>query len=187
MSQPLNLDAYLARINYTGPRTPTYDTARRYPPRPYRQHSLRKLRCTPRSPHPSRPREPASQDRYRPPRRLLFRAWQVSCTPLSKPSASLPSGTPLVSSCSNRGTKACVSTCFSRLQLAVLLTSSIQASDPFPALSQFRGTALLFRGAHPPTASLARVTIGSFTSSRMANKCKVGSLTWKKSIPSISR
>jgi N-hydroxyarylamine O-acetyltransferase len=26
MSQPLNLDAYLARINYTGPRTPTYDT-----------------------------------------------------------------------------------------------------------------------------------------------------------------
>lgn len=26
MAQPLNLDAYLARINYTGPRTPTYDT-----------------------------------------------------------------------------------------------------------------------------------------------------------------
>jgi len=26
MSQRLNLDAYLARINYTGPRTPTYDT-----------------------------------------------------------------------------------------------------------------------------------------------------------------
>jgi putative ABC transport system substrate-binding protein len=46
----------------------------------------------------------------------------VSCTPLSKPSASLPSGTPLASSCSNRGTKACVSTCFSRLQLAVLPT-----------------------------------------------------------------
>ena len=26
MAQPLDLDAYLARINYTGPRTPTYDT-----------------------------------------------------------------------------------------------------------------------------------------------------------------
>jgi N-hydroxyarylamine O-acetyltransferase len=26
MAQPLNVDAYLARINYTGPRTPTYDT-----------------------------------------------------------------------------------------------------------------------------------------------------------------
>ena len=26
MAQPLNLDAYLARINYSGPRTPTYDT-----------------------------------------------------------------------------------------------------------------------------------------------------------------
>ena len=26
MAQPLNLDAYLARINYTGPRTPSYET-----------------------------------------------------------------------------------------------------------------------------------------------------------------
>ncbi len=26
MAQPLDIDAYLARINYTGPRTPTYDT-----------------------------------------------------------------------------------------------------------------------------------------------------------------
>src|SRR6266851_5167504 len=26
MAQPLDLDAYLARINYSGPRTPTYDT-----------------------------------------------------------------------------------------------------------------------------------------------------------------
>ncbi len=25
MAQSLDLDAYLARINYTGPRTPTYD------------------------------------------------------------------------------------------------------------------------------------------------------------------
>ena len=26
MAQPLDLDAYLKRISYTGPRTPTYDT-----------------------------------------------------------------------------------------------------------------------------------------------------------------
>ena len=26
MAQPLDLDAYLARIKYSGPRTPTYDT-----------------------------------------------------------------------------------------------------------------------------------------------------------------
>ena len=25
MAKPLDLDAYLERINYTGPRTPTYD------------------------------------------------------------------------------------------------------------------------------------------------------------------
>ena len=26
MAKPFDLDAYLGRINYTGPRTPTYDT-----------------------------------------------------------------------------------------------------------------------------------------------------------------
>ena len=72
MAQPLDIDAYLARINYTGPRTPTYDTLAGI----LRAHTAsipfesfdvllgRPIRLDPEGLQ--------SQDRHRPPRRLLL-------------------------------------------------------------------------------------------------------------------
>ena len=82
MAKPLDLDAYLGRMNYTGPPHSDLRRPHWHPPSPYREHSLRKLRrrnsaarsgstrkdCKPRS---SPPAEEATASNT-----------QVSCTPL---------------------------------------------------------------------------------------------------------
>ena len=55
MAKPLDLDAYLERIKYTGSRTPTYDASLEFS-KPISPASPRKLRRPSRPPHSARPR-----------------------------------------------------------------------------------------------------------------------------------
>jgi len=186
MAQPLNLDAYLARINYTGPRTPTYDTLAgilraHIASIPFESFDVllgRPIRLDPGSlqakivighrggycfEHGSLMHAALEAIGFAPVRHaarvVLFEPRHESVR--------------------------------QHMFLTVTVGGVTYVIDP--GFGPFSGPFPIPRdgtpitGSHPPTASLARVTIGSFTSSRMANKCKVGSLTWKKSIPSISR
>src|SRR6201996_3945966 len=58
---------------------------------------------------------------------------------------------------------------------------------PFACPLPFRWTALRCRRAHRPTASRAKATTGCSTSRRTAKKSRVGSPQWKRNIPSISK
>ena len=112
MAKPLDVDAYLARVNYTGPRTADYNTLSsilrsHIASIPFESFDVllgRPIRLDPE----------ALQAKIVANRRGGYCFEHGSLTRRSKPSASPRSGTPPASCCSNSATKAYASTCFSQ-------------------------------------------------------------------------
>jgi N-hydroxyarylamine O-acetyltransferase len=186
MAKPLDLDAYLGRINYTGPRTPTYDDLTgilqaHIASIPFESFDVllgRPIRLDPEG----------LQAKIVTARRggycfehasLMYAALErIGFAPVRHASRVL------LFEPRHEGV---------RQHMFVTITISGAtyvidlASAPSLPPSLYPLMALPSRRTLPPTASSAKVTIGFSTSPVMANKSKAGFPPWRRSTPSISR
>ena len=132
MAQPLDLDAYPRTHQLHWPPHTDLRRSRRHPSSPQCQHPLRKLRRSSRPTHPARPRRSASQDRHRPPRRLLLRTRKPHARRYRGDGLRPRQARPPACFFSNRAMRACASTCSSPSQSAAPPTSSTLVSAPLP-------------------------------------------------------
>ena len=184
MAQPFDIDAYLARINYAGPRTPAYDTLTgilraHIASIPFESFDVLLRR-------PIRLDPEALQTKMVTCRRggycfehasLMYAALDaLDFAPVRHASRVLLF----------EARHESVRQHMFLTVIAVSPTSSTPASAPSRARSPSPWTAPPSRQAHRATASPAKATIGSSTSLRTTKKSKAGPRPWKRNNRSIS-